>query len=142
MIRNTPILCPERLRHVPRQFSWIDHRLVRDRHIRGPSACALSLYLFLCTVADARGMSYYSDGSAGALLQLSAGQLRDARGELMQAGLIAYRRPFYQVLSLEPLAPSVSLLPAAPHPREGGVRPVVEILHSLLGKKRDEEGHR
>ena len=50
----------------------------------------------------------------------------------MQAGLIAYRRPFYQVLSLEPLAPSVTLSPAAQHPREGGVRPVAEsqgVLH-------------
>ena len=67
MIKNTLILCPERLRHVPRQFSWIDHRLVRNRHIQGPSPSALSLYLFLCTVSDARGMSYYSDGAAGAL---------------------------------------------------------------------------
>lgn len=28
------VLCPERLRHVPRQFSWIDHRLVGDRTFR------------------------------------------------------------------------------------------------------------
>ena len=27
------VLCPERLRKVPEQFSWIDQRLVRDRHI-------------------------------------------------------------------------------------------------------------
>lgn len=142
MIKNAPILCPERLRHVPRQFSWVDHRLVRDRHIQGPSAPALSLYLFLCTVADARGMSYYSDGSAGTLLQLSSGQLRDARGELMQAGLIAYRRPFYQVLSLEPAAPGVVWAPAAGPERVGGVRPVAEVLRLLLEKKRDEEGPR
>jgi hypothetical protein len=25
------VLCPQRLRRVPEQFSWIDHRLVRDR---------------------------------------------------------------------------------------------------------------
>jgi hypothetical protein len=24
------VLCPEQLRRVPPQFSWIDHRLVRD----------------------------------------------------------------------------------------------------------------
>lgn len=142
MIRNTPLLCPDRLRQVPRQFSWIDHRLVRDRHIQGPSPSALSLYLFLCTVADARGMSYYSDGSAGALLQLSTGQLREARGELMQAGLIAYRRPFYQVLNLEPLAPSVTLSPAPVIRREAEMRPIAEILHSLLQKKKGEEGPR
>jgi hypothetical protein len=141
MIKNTPILCPERLRHVPRQFSWIDHRLVRDRHIQGPSPLALSLYLFLCTVGDARGMSYYSDGAAGALLRLEAGQIRQARGELMQAGLIAYRRPFYQVLSLEREVPGlVSSAPAVPLARMGGTRAVGDILRSLLAQK--EEGGR
>jgi len=46
------VLCPERLRHVPPQFSWIDHRLVRDRHIIGRSAEALALYLLLVTVRN------------------------------------------------------------------------------------------
>ena len=139
MIKNTPILCPERLRHVPRQFSWIDHRLVRNRHIQGPSPSALSLYLFLCTVADARGMSYYSDGAAGGLLRLEAAQIRSARGELMQAGLIAYRRPFYQVLSLEPEEVG-AMAPAVLPSRTGGMRPVGDVLHSLLARK--EEGGR
>jgi hypothetical protein len=138
MIKNTPILYPERLRHVPRQFSWIDHRLVRDRYIQGRSPSALSLYLFLCTVGDARGMSYYSDGAVGGLLEFTAGQLRDARGELMQAGLIAYRRPFYQVLSLEPVAPGVvAMAPAVPPVRVGGMRPVGDVLRSLLLVKKE-----
>ena len=55
------VLCPQQLRKVPEQFSWIDHRLVRDRHIAGKSAEALALYLFLVTVADGQGLSYYSD---------------------------------------------------------------------------------
>jgi hypothetical protein len=33
-MKPKPILCPERLRRVPRQFSWIDQRLVRDGHLR------------------------------------------------------------------------------------------------------------
>jgi hypothetical protein len=48
------VLCPQRLRRVPQQFSWIDHRLVRDRHICGRSAEALALYLLLVTVANVR----------------------------------------------------------------------------------------
>lgn len=129
-MRTKPILCPERLRHVPRQFSWIDHRLVRDRHIQGRSPQALALYLFLCTVADAQGASYYSDGAVGTLLSFSAAQVREARSELIGAGLIAYRRPFYQVLSLEPLGGAT---PApAPGPRVGGVRSAGEILRSMM----------
>jgi hypothetical protein len=86
-------------------------------------------------------MSYYSDGAAGALLRLEAGQIRQARGELMQAGLIAYRRPFYQVLSLEREVPGlVSSAPAVPLARMGGTRAVGDILRSLLAQK--EEGGR
>ena len=130
-MRTKPILCPERLRHVPRQFSWIDHRLVRDRHIQGRSSPALALYLLLCTVADAQGTSYYSDGAVGTLLSFSAAQVREARSELIGAGLVAYRRPFYQVLNLEPLGSGV---PAAPAPvaRAGGVRSAGEILRSMM----------
>lgn len=100
-MKTKPILCPGRLRHVPRQFSWIDQRLVRDRHIQGRSPEALALYLLLCIVADAQGASYYSDTTACKLLSLSATRLREARAELVAAGLVAYQAPFYQVLSLE-----------------------------------------
>jgi hypothetical protein len=64
---------------VPRQFSWIDQRLVRDRHITRCKCDALALYLLLCTVADAQGASYYSDTRAAALLSLSEANLREAR---------------------------------------------------------------
>jgi hypothetical protein len=98
------VLCPQRLRQVPPQFSWIDHRLVRDRHIVGKSAEALALYLLLVTVADGQGLSYYSDAGIGKLLALDAPALARARQELIRAGLIAYEKPLYQVLSLDPAA--------------------------------------
>lgn len=50
-----------RLRRVPEGFGWVDHRFVRDGHVRGRSGGALALYLFLVTVADGDGVSYYSD---------------------------------------------------------------------------------
>jgi hypothetical protein len=129
-MKTKPILCPERLRHVPRQFSWIDQRLVRDRHIQGPSPQALALYLFLCTVADAQGASYYSDSAAGKLLSFSSAQLRKARAELVAAGLIAYSRPFYQVLSLEPRC---GASPASkPLPRTGEAQSAADILRTLF----------
>ena len=56
------LLVPSRVRQVPRQFSWVDHRLVRDHHIEHCDPPALALYLFLITVADAQGLSYYADG--------------------------------------------------------------------------------
>ena len=95
------VLCPARLRKVPEQFSWIDQRLVRDRHICRLSHPALALYLFLVIVADAQGLSYYGDPSLSQLLLLDAAALIRARQELLAARLIAYQRPLYQVLSLD-----------------------------------------
>lgn len=129
-MKNKTLPCPERLRHVPRQFSWIDQRLVRNRHIQGPTPRALALYLFLCTVADAEGLSYYSDASAGALLTCSGSELRAARAELVAAGLIAYQSPFYQVLSLEPK--TVAAVATAAQPRIGDVRSIGEIFRAMM----------
>jgi hypothetical protein len=105
------VLCRERLRQVPLQFSWIDHRLVRDRHISRCSADGLALYLFLVTVADGQGLSYYSDQTILRLLPLDESALARARKELITAGLIAYQRPLYQVLALDAPAPSTPRLP-------------------------------
>ena len=127
------VLCRERLRQVPLQFSWIDHRLVRDRHISRCSANALALYLFLVTVADGQGLSYYADQSISRLLPLDAEALGRARRELIDNRLIAYQRPLYQVLALGPPPPSPQARssqqiqssprrPAPPRPQPG--RPV------------------
>jgi hypothetical protein len=99
------VLCPQRLRQVPSQFSWIDHRLVRDRHICRCSHQALALYLFLVTVCDGEGLSYYSDASIERLLRLDHPGLVRARQELINAPLIAYQCPLYQVLALDPSPP-------------------------------------
>ena len=95
------LLRPERLRAVPSQFSWLDHRLVRERHLERCSTEALALYLFLVTVADAQGLSYYGDASVGARLGLPGERLDAARQILIDADLIAYEAPLYQVLSLD-----------------------------------------
>jgi hypothetical protein len=129
-MKTKPVLCPERLRHVPRQFSWIDQRLVRDRHLKGRTPRALALYLFLCTVADAQGASYYSDATTGSMLSFSPEELWAARAELVAAGLIAHRSPFYQVLSLEPRAAASAAQP--PEARIGEARSIGEILRLMM----------
>lgn len=101
MALHKRVLCPQRLRRVPAQFSWIDHRLVRDRHICRCSHPALALYLFLVTVCDGQGLSYWSDARIMHLLRMDPPGLVGARQELIQARLIAYQPPLYQVLALE-----------------------------------------
>jgi hypothetical protein len=96
------VLWEERTRRVPRQFSWIDHRLVRDGYIGRCDHAALALYLLLVTVGDAEGLSYYSDRLAARLVSLSPEQLAVARENLVRADLVAYEAPLYQVLELPP----------------------------------------
>ncbi len=102
MVSKVPIVA-ERIRKVPRHFSWIDHRLVRDRHIENCSHTAAALYLFLVTVGDAKGLSYYGDKSIIKYLSMNQNTLNEARANLIRIGLIAWQKPLYQVLSLDRL---------------------------------------
>lgn len=117
------LLRPERLRAVPSQFSWVDHRLVRERHLERCTSEALALYLFLVTVADAKGLSYYGDASVRERLGWSARQLQAARRRLIEADLIAYEAPLYQVLSLDPAPPA-----RGPMREDRGPRRLAELL--------------
>ena len=131
-MRGREPIVPQRRRRVPPQFSWVDHRLVRDGHLQGRSASALALYLFLVTVADADGLSWYSEEALCRQLSCEAAQLHRDRTELQQAALIAYRKPLYQVLDLAPVT-----VPATPVPRRGGEALAVgDILKSILGGTR------
>jgi hypothetical protein len=109
------ILCEQRLRHIPAQFSWIDQRLVFEGHLARCDAHAAALYLFLLTVADAQGLSYWGDARVMRMLSTTNARLARAREDLLRLGLIAYERPLYQVLALDAPAPP-SEVPAGPPP--------------------------
>ena len=116
------VLNPQRLRKVPPQFSWIDHRLVQEHYFTRCDHSSWALYLFLVSVADVEGLSYYSDASLMRRLKMDELQLSLSRRQLIQNGLIAYEKPLYQVLSLDPVQET----------RSGQVS-VGEILRKALG---------
>ena len=99
------VLAPHRVRTIPHGFSWIDRRFVRDGFIRRLTDDDLLLYFFLVSVADARGLSYWSDPVVSNLLHRDAPSLSRARDRLVQADLLAYDFPLYQVLSLPEARP-------------------------------------
>ena len=111
------VLRPERLRQVPEQFSWIDQALVQRHFIDRLCARAAALYLFLVTVADAQGLSYYSESTLTARLHLSSAELAAARQQLIQLDLIAYQAPLYQVLAF----PATATRMPAPMPAQARV---------------------
>jgi hypothetical protein len=131
------LLIPARRRRVPPQFSWIDQRLVRERRIGRCTPEALALYLFLVTVADGDGLSFYGESAIGALLGWPAAQVREVR-----ADLIAFAAPLYQVLSLDAPLPTAAVgepapLPPAPRARAAGeLRAMRAILQQTLEAQR------
>ena len=124
---NKTLLAPERLRQLPRQFSWVDQQLVRGGHLDRCDHSAWALYLFLVTVADAHGLSYYSDAAVLRWLKLEPTPLHAARQQLIAAGLLAYRNPLSQLLAL-PNQPAV-----LPTTRSGQVRSVGELRRRITG---------
>lgn len=130
MIRKE-LIRPERLRQVPAGFGWIDHRLVRHNYVSRCDCRALALYLFLITVSDVQGLSYYSESALCRRLGMALEQLRAARRQLIQADLIAYRKPFYQVLSL----PEPGAVSSPSSQRSGQTESVGEILRRALGRE-------
>ena len=124
---NKKLLAPERLRQLPSQFSWIDQQLVRGGNLRDCDHSAWALYLFLATVADSQGLSYYSDGSVCQWLNVDLARLQASRQQLVTAGLLAYQKPLYQMLAL----PKPEALTEGP--RTGQVHSLGELLRKITG---------
>ena len=76
-------------------------------------------------MGDAQGLSYYSDASLTARVPLDRPELRHARSALIDAGLIAFEPPLYQVLSLDDA-------PATPTQRRNApARRLSEVLQQI-----------
>jgi hypothetical protein len=100
------LLVADRLRRPPASgWSWVDRRFLRE-HGDYLSRDAILLYLFLATVADRHGLSFYSDHTLSSRLHLSPQALQQARQELLDRDLIAHQLPLVQVLSLPAAAVS------------------------------------
>jgi len=116
------------IRRIPEQFSWIDHRLIQQHYIDKLSHQAAALYLFLVTVGDNRGLSYYSDKTLCKRLSMGTPALVEARSCLVRHQLIAYRDPLYQVLALDCKREAVVI--------DKGCSSIGQILQQLGGGSR------
>ncbi|MEA3347143.1 MAG: hypothetical protein U9Q21_03530 [Candidatus Auribacterota bacterium] len=74
---------------------------MRKNYLKQCSTDALALYLFLITVGDYEGLSYYGDESIEKFLNFNtSSSINSCRKELLKNGLIAYLDGLYQVLDL------------------------------------------
>ena len=90
----------KRLRKIEGSFSWIDHRFITDGFLEQLSTLEILLYLFLVSVSDRNGISFYHDDRVCHLLKIDLPSSGEAREGLIMRSLIAYEPPVYQVLSL------------------------------------------
>lgn len=106
-------------RRLPRRYGIIDQRIVSEGYLKSLPSEAVSLYVFLCVVADRAGRSWYSDGRLITLIRTAS--LANARRALIEAKLIRWEPPVYTVLEApEPVQavttaePEVDEKPATP----------------------------
>ena len=137
---------PRRIRRIPMEgFSWIDRRFVRQRFIEELPRETILLYLFLATVSDAKGLSFYADPTISRLLKLNAEELSQARSRLRHAELVLYRYPLYQVLPLPSRRADAKVTTAPPSavgPRGGEPMSLQEFFALVDGKVIGAEGCR
>jgi hypothetical protein len=86
------------------------------------------------TVSDAEGLSYYSDEAINRILCMKFGVLKSSRKELKEAGLIAYKRPLYQVLSLD--RPMFATLQSPKRSGAGASVSIRDVFAQIAGGER------
>jgi len=122
------VLVPDRVRHPPREgFSWVDRRFVHE-HASHLTTEAILLYLFLASVSDRLGLSYWGTAATAARLHIAEEDVEKARRELVEMDLVAVDVPLVQVLSLpECQAPEL--------PRGGNPMTFGEILGEIAARQ-------
>lgn len=93
-------LRPDRVRTIPKSFSWIDRQILHQGLLKQLCHEELLLYFFLVLVSGPEGTSFWSYRRIGETLALSVDQVIDAAAGLVRKDLVAFRFPTFQVLSI------------------------------------------
>lgn len=89
---------PRRVRYPKGAYGWTDLRIVTEGHLRGLGPEAALVYLFLCTVGNRAGISFWSRARIAQMLNLTPVQIDTALARLIAADLIAANDRVVQVL--------------------------------------------
>ncbi len=110
MADRKDIIDHKRIRTINGSFSWVDHRLITGGFLDDLPTYAILLYFFLIAVSDRNGVSFYHDDRICRIVKIDLRSLGEARQELINRKLVAYRYPVYQVVALpeKPIQPPTS----------------------------------
>lgn len=132
MLRQRPVrvISKQRVRKISGSFGWIDHRFINQGYIRRLGSTEILLYLFLVSVSNRHGLSFYGDNGACELLKIDKESLVYARDKLILESLIEYEDGVYQVLELPG-----SIFAGKGHSSKAGMFMVRDILKAALGEQ-------
>lgn len=89
---------PRRIRYPKGAYGWVELRIVTEGHLRGLGPEAALVYLFLCTVGNREGISFWSRARISQMLNLTPEEVDTALATLITADLIAANDRIVQVL--------------------------------------------
>lgn len=141
---------PRRIRCPRGAYGWVDLRIVTQGHLARLGPQAALVYLFLCTVGDRAGISFWSRIRMAKLLTLTPESLHTALATLIAADLIAATERVVQVLPLpdsqpdrqdprltKPTAPTETIPPTTPPaPTEADVSDELARAHEAQARAR------
>lgn len=113
------LLEPRRVRSPKGAYGWVDLRIVTKGHLQALNPAAALTYLFLCTVGNREGVSFWSRPRMARLLNLSQDCVDCAIQALCAADLIAATERIVQVLPIpDPATPALERMKDRPktHP--------------------------
>ena len=114
---------PRRIRYPKGAYGWVELRIVTEGYLQALDPNSALTYLFLCTVGNREGISFWRRSRIAQTLNLSLDTVDAALGELVEAGLIAATERVVQVLPVpvcdtsQPAAPQIATLPPNVAPR-------------------------
>lgn len=104
---------PRRIRYPKGAYGWVDLRIVTEGYLQALDPSSALTYLFLCTVGNREGISFWSRSRMARTLNLSPEAVDASLRALAGAGLIAVTERVVQVL---PVPARGASQPAAPPP--------------------------
>lgn len=84
-----------------KSYGIVDHGLLHGRYLHRMSPVAMSLYLFLCVVANKEGRSFYAPVTIMDILRFNSGTFDKALVELTGLALVDYRSPHFCLINIE-----------------------------------------
>jgi hypothetical protein len=91
---------PRRIRHPRGAYGWTDLKIVTEGYLERLEAPVAFTYLFLCTVGNCQGMSFWSHMRMARMLRLTPEAVREAIERLVDANLVASNGRVVQVLPI------------------------------------------